>query len=576
MAKEREVRDDKMFQTKLRNWVLLAFTICAMSVWICFHSVAYAHAYIIKSNPAANQALGTPLHTVQIWFDGPVQTTFNALTVNDENGQRVDLNDAHIDQKNPDLLECNLRAGLRDGTYSVNWRVTSADGHPVEGIIPFSIGAEKINPEAHGASSHGYLPGADMLLIRWLMYISMMCYLGIFVFYFFILPKKLSTWPEVQLRFSRVLWITFAGIAISVILSLPLQTKIDADTTWVRAIHPQFLKTVISLTRFGHLWIIQAEIVLILFFLGTLMAKDLKGVKHLIHFGAGILAIGLLISKSMTGHAASTTHPVVSITVDVVHMIAASVWLGSLLGMVVLIPRLLHSNANIEQRQLYWESIRRFSPWGIMSVLVLMLTGLYAALQQIPTMYALLHTDYGKTLIVKLGVFCCMLGLAVYHWLSGHFRKKNPKRILNTTIWIEFGLGIVILAVTAVLTNLPTAMSNPGPVVQTKTVAAHGETMTLRISPNIAGANVFVVEVTDKSGKPDTDVQQVTLSFKSLDMTMGTDTVRLVPEKPGQYTVQGLYLNMGGRWDVHLHLLTNSFDDLDTDFKLVVGSAEGE
>jgi copper transport protein len=564
-----------MLQTRLRNWVLLAFTICVMSIWICLHSVAYAHAYIIKSNPAANQALGTPLHTVQIWFDESVQTTFNALKVSDENGQRVDLNDAHIDQNNPDLLECNLKAGLSNGTYSVNWRVISADGHPVEGIIPFSIGAGKINSEAHGASSHGYLPGADMLLIRWLMYLSMMCYLGLFFFHFFILPKKLSTLPEVQSRFSFILWITSAGIAISVILSLPLQTKIDANTTWVQAIHPQFLKTVISLTRFGHLWIIQAEIVLVLFFLGTLMAKDLKGVKHLIYFGAGLLTIGLLISKSMSGHAASTTHPVLSITVDVLHMIAASVWLGSLLGLVLLIPRPFHSNANIEHRQLYWELLRRFSPWGAMSVLVLMLTGLYAALQQIPTVYALLHTNYGKTLFVKLGIFSCMLGLAVYHWLSGHFREGNLKRNLNKTIWIEFGLGIVVLAVTAILTNLPTAMSNPGPIAKTKTVP-HGEIVTLRISPNIAGANVFVVELTDKSGKPDTDVQQVTLSFKSLDMTMGTDTVRLVPGKPGQYTAQGLYLNMGGHWNVHLHLLTNSFDDLDADFRLVVGSAEGE
>ena len=33
-----------------------------------------------------------------------------------------------------------LPAGLKDGTYVVAWRVTSADSHPVSGAFSFSIG----------------------------------------------------------------------------------------------------------------------------------------------------------------------------------------------------------------------------------------------------------------------------------------------------------------------------------------------------------------------------------------------------------------------------------------------------
>ncbi|MBX5437837.1 MAG: FixH family protein, partial [Alicyclobacillaceae bacterium] len=66
-------------------------------------------------------------------------------------------------------------------------------------------------------------------------------------------------------------------------------------------------------------------------------------------------------------------------------------------------------------------------------------------------------------------------------------------------------------------------------------------------------------------------VQQVTLTFTSLDMNMGDDTVRLRPAGPGVFETEGMYLTMAGRWNVHLHVLTGSLTDVDLDFRIVTG-----
>jgi copper transport protein len=401
----------------------------------------------------------------------------------------------------------------------------------------------------------------------------MVSYLGILFFRFLILPNRLAVQKAVQIRFSRMLWAAWSGIAVSVMFSLPVQAKVDAGVNLGQALSPQLLETVLIHTEFGSVWMAQIGLVLALL-LTTLLSGLWQRTFGLI---SGLLAIGLLVSKSLTGHEATTFHPAFTITLDVLHLFAASVWVGGLLGLVLLVPwsAPITVEAGDGQTQWHWEAIRRFSPWGIASVLILMLTGMYAAFQQIPTSFALFHTAYGKTLMVKICLFLMMLGLGVYHWFSRYLSERNPSRDIYPSIWIEFGLGALILIVTAVVANLPTPMSTPGPVFLTRSLG-NGITATLHINPNVAGSNSFAVELKDKSGKPYTDVQQVTLTFSSLDTGIGSDTVRVPEAAPGVYKLKGIYLTSAGHWDVRVHLLTDVLQDMDANFRIVVGSPQGE
>jgi copper transport protein len=79
-------------------------------------------------------------------------------------------------------------------------------------------------------------------------------------------------------------------------------------------------------------------------------------------------------------------------------------------------------------------------------------------------------------------------------------------------------------------------------------------TVTLSISPNHFGPNVFTVSVLDSNGKPDTNIG-VSLYTTMLDMDMGTDTVNLQPDGKGHFSASG-DLSMGGNWQVRIQIRT--------------------
>ncbi|MED3157028.1 copper resistance protein CopC, partial [Bacillus thuringiensis] len=114
---------------RLGAWLLLA---CVLIILI--PKSTSAHAYVVKSNPVENETLKKAPSVVKIEFDEDIQvSSFNTLYVRDTSGKRVDLKDAHIDKKNKKLLEAGLKENLKNGLYSIQWKVISADGHPIQG-----------------------------------------------------------------------------------------------------------------------------------------------------------------------------------------------------------------------------------------------------------------------------------------------------------------------------------------------------------------------------------------------------------------------------------------------------------
>jgi copper transport protein len=80
-------------------------------------------------------------------------------------------------------------------------------------------------------------------------------------------------------------------------------------------------------------------------------------------------------------------------------------------------------------------------------------------------------------------------------------------------------------------------------------------TVTLEVTPNQTGTNVFRVGVAEtKTGAPVTGVG-VSLYTSSLDMDMGTETVNLQPDGKGHFSATGDLL-MGGDWQVRIQLRT--------------------
>ncbi|MCL6516374.1 copper resistance protein CopC, partial [Alicyclobacillus sp.] len=121
------------------GWWWGILLVASVWIWLC-PMPAFAHAYVVRSDPIAGASLTAPPARIQIWFDEPVDAGKDALVVTDERGRRVDAGDARVDPKDPLHLSVSLQPNLGEGLYSAHWRVVSADGHPVAGTLPFSVG----------------------------------------------------------------------------------------------------------------------------------------------------------------------------------------------------------------------------------------------------------------------------------------------------------------------------------------------------------------------------------------------------------------------------------------------------
>jgi methionine-rich copper-binding protein CopC len=119
---------------------------------------ASAHAARISAEPADNAVLTAGPDRVSATFNERLQTTFAAMTVIGPDGNVWSTGE-------PAVQGAVVAVGLRPlgpaGTYTVNYRVTSADGHVVSGSWSFRLavpGTGTPGPPAVGTGTGGDLP----------------------------------------------------------------------------------------------------------------------------------------------------------------------------------------------------------------------------------------------------------------------------------------------------------------------------------------------------------------------------------------------------------------------------------
>jgi copper resistance protein C len=98
--------------------------------------VASAHAARIETDPAENAALAEGPRRVSATFNEALQPQFDAMTVVGPDGNLWSEGDAQVQGA---VISVGVRQLGPAGTYTVNYRVTSADGHPVSGSWAFRL-----------------------------------------------------------------------------------------------------------------------------------------------------------------------------------------------------------------------------------------------------------------------------------------------------------------------------------------------------------------------------------------------------------------------------------------------------
>lgn len=96
---------------------------------------ASAHDAVESTSPAAGAALPTPPATVSLTLTNKPLAIGTQIKVNDAAG--TDWADGAVEIVD-NVASQKLKTGAPAGSYTVQWRVASADGHPIEGTFTFT------------------------------------------------------------------------------------------------------------------------------------------------------------------------------------------------------------------------------------------------------------------------------------------------------------------------------------------------------------------------------------------------------------------------------------------------------
>jgi len=251
--------------------------------------------------------------------------------------------------------------------------------------------------------------------------------------------------------------------AVSGAVWLAIEAASMAGTTLARAIDVGTLRLVLRETEFGHVWLLRTLVLVMLALSLPAIRRATSDATRLRRTRVALLLAAVyLATLAWAGHAAATMQGALRashLASDMSHALAAGAWLGAL-------PALVYCLRSAQTNAAIWGVTRRFSILGIISVCVLLVTGIVNACFLVGSFAALFGTPYGRVLIVKLAVFAAMLALAAHNrWhLTPQLAHGDAaaRQSLRRSALLEIIGGVAIVAIVGALgTMIPGAHQSP-------------------------------------------------------------------------------------------------------------------
>lgn len=540
----------------MKRWLQLLL-LAAVALPLLVTSSASAHAALISSDPVANAFLKAPPQVFTMNFNEPLDTRSSSVQLLSAGGQPLSVGAAQFSNGNRTMFATPPR--LDPGVYSIVWiNVSTIDGHPIRGSIPFTIlNADGTLPAGQSASggTGGTDPAAlaDATVVRALTLLLLILVVAGAVVPLLGPPQVVSPLTG---KFQAIVLTASGLLLLSTFLSLPG----ILDTYSNRS-----LREVLLETPAGGYFVARAGLALLMATIASFLGDAPRRAS-----GALIAAvIGYLWCFTQTSHAAAASGSGWASSFDIVHGSAATIWLGTVLSLAILI-RLSHG------RKEFRPLLAKVALLASGMVYLLLATGILGALAQIDTLEKLTSTRYGITLLVKIGLIAPLLAVALFNAQRGRRNALEPdvepSRRFVRSATLEVVLGIVVVGAAALLTQsvVPRSIA-PGGTGGTQVVQAGDVDVSFQAAPNVVGINSFRVDLETDGQK--VEAERVRLTFTPEGDGIGAP-ISLILESAGRGTFlgSGAYLTTPGPWNVDIELRRADSPDSSTPVRLVPSS----
>ncbi|WP_327596926.1 copper resistance CopC/CopD family protein [Streptomyces chartreusis] len=353
---------------------------------------ASAHAALRATDPEDGSVLKSAPRDITLTFTESVGLLEDSFRVLDPDGRRLRTGEPeHARGGGAETATVTLPAKLAEGTYTVAWRVVSADSHPVSGAFTFSVGKPSLTT-ATLDTGPAEDPATKSLynIARYLAYLAVALLIGTATFMAVCRPPD----APVLHRLLRAGWWTLLGATLALLV---LRAPYESGEGPLGALSADSVTRTLT-GRPGEVLLARLALLLV----AALYLLRLARLRKPFGWAGAALAVGLAVTWAAGEHASAGIQVPVAMTSSALHLLATAVWLGGLTALLVTLYRARLTPA----------AVTRFSRAAFVSVTVLVVTGVYQSWRGLGSWDALTGTTYGRLLTLKLAAVVLLLAAA--------------------------------------------------------------------------------------------------------------------------------------------------------------------
>jgi copper transport protein len=523
---------------------LVAGVLAITCLLVLMPASAAAHAELLGTVPENDQLVQAAPDHIELKFSEDITVSFGGIKVFGPDGSRLQTGSAKVDGHD---VHMDLDAS-KHGTYAVSWRAISADGHPVRGAFTFSVGergsdAAKGKALAESKTSRGQSIAYG--IARGVTLLGLLGAVGAAWFSALVVPGYRPRWIVPLL----------VTLLVGSVASYVLDAAIAGGFSISDTLHWSVLREQAG-TVYGRAGLIRT----------ALAVAALASVRWLTgnpRYLVLVVFVLLAESQSLAGHAVATEPVWLRLPADMLHTLAACVWLGGLVQL----------RASVRTGAATARQVVRFSNMALASVLVLVVTGTYAAYTEIGlSMEGLTSTTYGRLVLGKVALYVVLLGFGAIN------RQRlvpaleadwaNASRRLARFVAAEVGLLVLVISLTAWLIAAVPARNEIRPGLVDVTKRGDRGSMQLIVDPARAGSNQVHVYVFNQDEQPDATVKDLKVEVENHALGIQHLAVRMSSAGPGHYTTSAASIPYPGTWTFHVFVKRSAFDEQIVDAKV--------
>lgn len=439
-------------------------------------TTAFVHALLKRSAPADRARIGAP-HELRLTFTEPVELAFTRIQLLDSAGREVALSPVRLVSDTAGQVVADIAGSIPPGLFTVAWQVAGRDGHPVRGRFSFTVLAPPrpspgpVDSNSPPAQS-GHTPAANasqnsglsaespgFVVVRIFTYLALVGIIGVAAFHFFVLqrmrrapqPVKDVLINEAERKAAALgLGAAAAFLFMALVRLLAQSYAVHGGES---ALDFYLILAMIWQTLWGWGWLLQVSA-------GVLLVIAFGQARKGTNWGwmlVGIAAIAAAAVPALSGHAASSLVPGLTILGDTLHVLGAGTWLGTLLILTAAGLPAARRVGGEERHAGVAAFVNYFSPLALVGAGITALTGLFAAWMHLGAIPNLWRTPYGLTLLVKLLVLAGVAATGAYNWrfVRPRLGVAGGTRRITRSARLELGIALVVIIITAVLVAQP-------------------------------------------------------------------------------------------------------------------------